>query len=369
MPQSRIPLFDPRLSDAAISAVATTLRSGRLSEGPGVKKFEDDFCTRFALPRALALNSGTSALHLALLVAGVGAGDEVVTTAQTFVATALAVRYVGATPVFADLEENGPNLDPVDVARRITRRTRAILVVHYGGYPCAMAPLRALAAEHDLTVIEDAAHALGATYRDQPVGALGDAACFSFQAIKPMTTGDGGMLVCMHPEWHEHAYRLRWFGIDRERRRPSVEGEPEWDITEIGYKYHMNDVAAAMGIAELDGVQSALGRRRQLEARYRSQLVSVPGVTLLDQAADRTSAAWLFTVLVERRADFCRAVRSRGVDCGAWHRRIDRHSLFGGARDLPRQARFDEMQVCLPLRDSLTDEESERVVRAVRQGW
>lgn len=364
-----ISLFDPQVPESVIGAVAGVLRAGRLSEGPIVKSFETRFCSKFGLDRALALNSGTSALHLALLVAGVGPGDEVVTTAQTFVATALAIRYVGAEPVFADLEVGSANVDPVDIAARVTPRTRAILVVHYGGYPCDMDAIAAVAQQHGIALIEDAAHALGATFHGRPVGTLGDAACFSFQAIKPMTTGDGGMLVCGRPEWHEHAYRLRWFGIDRNRRRPSEEGEPEWDITEVGFKYHMNDISAAMGLAQVEFVEAALTRRRALERRFREELAGVAGLELLTSSPERSGAAWLFTVLVERRQEFCRALRSRGVDCGAWHRRIDRHTLFGGRRDLPRQERFDERQVCLPLRANLSDPEAEQVVSAVRQGW
>jgi perosamine synthetase len=364
-----IQLFQPRVTEKAIARAVETLRSGWISEGKQVKTFEENFCAVFGLPRALALNSGTSALHLALLAAGVGPGDEVITTAQTFVATALSILYVGARPVFADLKPHSPNLDPLDVERRLTPKTRALLPVHYGGIPCDMDELRALAKKHGLKVVEDAAHALGAVYRGRPVGALGDFAIFSFQAIKHLPTGDGGMLACAREADHRKAYRLRWFGVDRAGRKPSELGQPEWDITELGYKYHMNDLAASLGLGHLEDFGAGLARRRALNRRYRKELGSTAGLTLLEEAEDRESACWLFTVLVQRRLEFIRAMKSRGVEAAVWHRRIDQHPLFGGLQSLPRQEAFDAAQVSIPLRETLSDEEAAEVLRAVKAGW
>lgn len=363
-------MFQPTISESAVRHAEACLRSGWISEGKMVVAFEAEFRRHFGLRNALALNSGTAALHLAILGAGVGPGDEVITTAQTFVATAMAVLYVGARPVFADLMPGGPNIDPIDVERRIGPRTKAILVVHYGGYPCDMDEVRALAVRHGLVVIEDAAHAVGATYRGAPVGSLGNFGVFSFQAIKQLTSGDGGMLVCADEDRYREARRRRWFGIDRARRTVSELGEPEWDIREIGYKYHMNDVTASIGLAQLESFAAAQTRRRELNQRYRGQLAGLSGLELLDERPDREGACWLFTVRVDRRLEFVRALRSRGVEAAVWHRRIDAHSVFGGLRpDLPNQTRFDETQVAVPLRDSLSDEEVERVIDAVRQGW
>jgi perosamine synthetase len=365
-----IPLFSPSIAEESVQQVAAALRSGWIGEGRQVQAFEQALCGRFGLPRALALNSGTAALHLALLAMGIGPGDEVITTAQTFVATSLAILYVGAVPVFADLEAGGPNLDAADIRRRVTPRTRAILLVHYGGELCDMDAIRRVAAEHRLAVIEDAAHALGAEYRGRPAGTLGDAAAFSFQAIKGLTTGDGGLLVCAAETTHQKAYRLRWFGIDRAGRRPDELGQPAWDISELGYKYHMNDVAASLGLGQLEGYPKALARRRALEARYRGALAGTAGLQLLKRTEGANGSSWLFTILVERRPDFVRAMRSRGVDAAAWHRRVDGHPLFGGRRmDLPRQDRFDAMQVSVPLRDTLSDDEAGQILSAITQGW
>ena len=231
-------------------------------------------------------------------------------------------------------------------------------MVHYGGYPCDMDEINAIAERHRLKVIEDAAHALGASYRGRPVGSLGGFAIFSFQAIKQLTTGDGGMLVCREADAHQTACRRRWFGIDRVNRKPSPFGQPEWDIVELGYKYHMNDIAAAMGLAQLEVFDAAQARRRTLNRLYRKELASVSGLTLLEEKTDRVSGCWLFTIQVERRLDFIKALKSRGVEAAVWHQRIDRNSLFGGERtDLPNQARFNDEQVSIPCRSTLADAE------------
>ena len=365
-----ITIFQPTVPEAVIERVVQTLRAGWLSEGRQVKQFEESFAQHFDLPRALALNSGTAALHLAMLGACVEPGDEVILPAQTFVATATAILQAGGTPVFADLQPGGPNLDARDVEGRITPRTKAIVVVHYGGYPCDMDEINALAERHGIKVIEDAAHALGASYRDRPVGTLGDFAIFSFQAIKQLTTGDGGMLVCRNATDHQTAYRRRWFGIDRANRKPSPLGAPECDITELGFKYHMNDIAATMGLAQLDLFDEAQARRQTLNWLYRAELAKVPGLSLLVEMDDRVNACWLFTVRVERRLDFIRALKSRGVEAAVWHQRIDRNSLLGGERlDLPNQARFNADQVSVPCRESMSDTEAQTVMRAIKTGW
>lgn len=367
---SYIPVFEPNVPDSVVEAVSATLRAGWLSEGKKVKQFEEDFARRFKLPNALALNSGTAGLHLAVLGAGVGPGDEVIMPAQTFVATATAVLTAGGIPVFADIKANDPNMDAADIEHRITPRTKAIIVVHYGGYPCDMDEIQAVADRHHIRVIEDAAHALGASYRGRPVGGIGDFSVFSFQAIKQITTGDGGMLVCRTEEDRQTAYRRRWFGIDRVNRKPSPLGAPEWDITELGFKYHMNDIAATMGLAQLESFAVAQDRRQALHKLYRTELAKVPGLRLLEEKDDRTSGCWLFTVRVERRLDFIAALKSRGVDAAVWHQRIDRNTLLGGLRaDLPNQARFNEEQVSIPCRNTLSDDDVQTVLAAVRAGW
>ncbi len=362
--------FHTSISPRAIALAEETLRSTFVSEGRRAQQFESRLAEQLGLIGPVVVNSGTSALHLALAIAGVGPGDEVILPAQTFVATGMAILMQRATPVFADIQPQTGNLDPDSVRGKITARTRAIMPVHWAGYPCDMDEINDVADEHGLIVVEDAAHALGAEYRGRPVGALSRFTCFSFQTIKHLTTGDGGALCCLRDEDCREARRRRWFGIDRERDRPSVLGERVYHLTEVGYKYHMNDLAAALGLGNLEDFPAQLARRRGIAARYRRELADVPGLTLLESREDRRSADWLFTILVDRREAFVEHLARHGVPASVVHLRIDRNGVFGGLRgDLPGQAQFDCRQVSLPIHPGLTDEDLDQVCAAVRQGW
>ena len=222
--------FHTHVSPKARELAGRTLEAGWLSEGAQVKEFEAALAERLKLRNPVALNSGTSALHLALALAGVGPEDEVILPAQTFVATGLVVLMQGATPVFADIDPATGNLCPESLRRKVTRRTRAVMPVHWAGYPCDLDEIQAVAAEDDLAVIEDAAHALGATYKGKPIGAISRFTAFSFQAIKHLTTGDGGALCCGRAADARQAFVRRWFGIDRGNSQPSVLGERIYDI-------------------------------------------------------------------------------------------------------------------------------------------
>jgi len=232
-----------------------------------------------------------------------------------------------------------------------------------------MDEINALAARHGLAVVEDAAHALGATYKGKPVGSISRFTAFSFQAIKHLTTGDGGALCCLDEADARAAFSRRWFGIDRPNSRPSILGEREYDIDAVGYKYHMNDLAAAVGLGNLEDFPQRLARRQRIGSYYRNHLQNVPGLQLLRLDDDRTHAYWLFTVLVERREDLIRRLAEQGIPTSVVHLRIDHNSVFGGVRpDLPGQAEFNGRQVALPMHDSLTDEDVWKVVRCVQEG-
>jgi perosamine synthetase len=358
------------VSEQAIANATATLRSGFLSEGKQVRRFEQELAARLGLIRPVALNSGTTALHLALVLAGVKAGDEVIIPPQTFIATGMAVLMAGATPVFADIQYTTGNVAPASVLKKITRKTKAVIPVHWAGYPCDLDEISQIAAEHNLVVIEDAAHALGATYRGKPIGAISRFTCFSFQAIKHLTTGDGGALCCLQAEDEKPARIRRWFCIDRDNSPLSFLGERSYDATAAGYKYHLNDLEAAIGLGNLEVLPKVLARLREISRRYRREFATLSGITLLEDKNDRVSACWLFTLLAQRRDDFLRALQSRGVPASVFHQRIDRHSVFGGAReDLPGMRRFNDDQASVPLHAGLTDEEVETVIAAVKAGW
>ncbi|WP_193427115.1 DegT/DnrJ/EryC1/StrS family aminotransferase, partial [Hymenobacter lapidarius] len=235
-----IPLFTTFVHPSAQQRVSEVLTSTFLSEGKLVKEFEARLSAELGMVHPAALNSGTSALHLAMEVAGVGAGDEVILSAQTFIASAITIVQAGAKPIFADIQYETGNIAPADIAHCITPRTKAIMAVHWGGYPCDMAEIKAIAEQHNLVVIEDAAHSPGATYQGQAIGSISDYTCFSFQAIKHLTTGDGGALCARDPEKAREVFRRRWFGIDRANSPMNEVGEREYDLTDVGYKYHMS---------------------------------------------------------------------------------------------------------------------------------
>lgn len=363
-------LFHTHIAPRAVELAVETLRSGFVSEGKMVERFEAALAAELGLVQPVALASGTAALHLALAVAGVGPGDEVILPPQTFVATGLAVLHAGAIPVFADIDPTTGNLDPASAAARVTDRTRAILTVHWAGSPCALDALAAIASAHGIPVIEDAAHALGATYRGRPIGAISRFTCFSFQAIKHLTTGDGGALCCTEIADRDEARRRRWFGIDRARDQPDELGERVYVLEKVGFKYHMNDVAAAIGLGNLPDHAPRLARRREIDRRYRAALAGVPGVRLLRVEPESASACWLFTVRVDGRGSLVRKAAEAGVPVSVINRRIDRHPLFGGCRpDLPGQAVFDQEQLSLPAHDALSDDDVERVIGLLRSGW
>jgi perosamine synthetase len=362
--------FHTHVSERAIQLAEETLRSGFLSEGKRVHQFEEELTRLLGLPNPVAVNSGTSALHLALEVAGVSQGDEVILPPQTFIASGLAILMCNATPVFADVQPRTGNIDPASIRAHVTPRTKAIMPVHWAGYPCDMDEINAVAGEHGLAVVEDAAHALGATYKGRPVGSLSRFTAFSFQAIKHVTTGDGGLVCCLDDADFRELRRRRWFGIDRERDQPSILGERIYDLDVVGYKYHLNDLAAAVGLGNLPDLAANLARHREIARRYTDGLRNLPGIRLMDEAADRESSHWIFTVLAERREDFVRALKSRGVPTSVVHQRIDRNRIFGGIRKgLEGQDRFDREQIALPVNVGMTDSDIESVVQAVHAGW
>ena len=365
-----IPLFTTFVHPSAQARVVEVLTSTFLSEGKLVKEFETRLTADLGFVHPAALNSGTSALHLALEVAGVGPGDEVILAPQTFIASAITIVQVGAKPVFADIHYENGNINPADIEHRITPRTKAIMAVHWGGYPCDMAEIQAIADRHGLVVVEDAAHSPGATYQGRAIGSISDFTCFSFQAIKHLTTGDGGALCARDPEKAREVMRRRWFGIDRANSPMSEIGEREYDLTDVGYKYHLSDYAAALGLANLEGFAERMAHRRALVAQYDAGLRQVPGLTPFVHQADRESAHWLYGFHVENRLAFIRALKARGIASSVVHDGIDHNTLFGGKRmELTNQRRFDETQIHVPLHDDLTAEQVAYIIQVINEGW
>jgi perosamine synthetase len=367
--QDNIVLFRPHIPARGIEAVAEVLRTRWIGQGPRVEEFEHRFSERFGdnLP-AVAVGSGTDALHLAYILAGLKAGDEVISPLFTCTATNIPFLYMGVNIVFADVQPGTLNIDPADVRKRITAKTKAISCVHYGGLPCDMDELQSIANDHGLKIIEDAAHALGAAYKGRNIGCLSDFTMFSFQAIKSITTGDGGMLVLKDNSLIDKAHRIRWFGIDRKAKQ---EGTWQNDIYEIGYKYQMTDIAAALGLAGLDEFDRTLALRRSLLSEYERGLENIPGVTVIGaDYHDRTHAAWMCTVLVEMREELQTKLREHGIESAQVHYRNDRYSVFGGRRDdYPNMDAIEDKYLVLPLHTHMSLSDVRRVCAVIRDGW
>jgi perosamine synthetase len=309
--RSFIPVAEPAIGEREAELVAEVVRSGWVSSiGEYVTRFEDELASRCGVAQAIATSNGTTALHLALAVAGIGPGDEVIVPSLTFVATAAAVHYVGATPVFADSDPAHWCVDPEDVARRVTPRTRGIVAVDLYGHPADMDSLAEIAAEHDLVLIEDAAEALGAVYRERPAGGLGRLGTLSFYGNKLITTGEGGAVLTDDPALADRARFLRDHAMDPHRRY--------WH-GEIGFNYRLTNLQAALGVAQLERLDEFLDRKRALAAAYRVGLEDVPDVTMQHEAEWAVSSWWMTTLRIDGgggvgRDELASRLRAAGVD-------------------------------------------------------
>lgn len=349
----------PHVPRGAIDAVSNVLRTRWIGQGPLVEEFEQMFQTDIASGRAcVAVGSGTDALHLAYLLADIGPGDEVIAPLFTCTATNIPLLYCGAKIRFCDVAPDSLNMDYAHMQSLMNEKTKAIVTVHYGGAPVSK-NIFELANISKIPVIEDCAQALGAT------GIVkSDFACFSFQAVKHVTTGDGGMLVVPN-HLKAAAKRRRWFGIDREAK---LNGVWENDITEIGFKYQMTDIAAAMGMEGLKWLDRQLQHRRVLRAGYLRGLSNVDGIRMVDR--DPNSACWLCTVFAERRADLQQKLLKGGVESGLVHYRNDRYAIFRESRgEFPNMDVADGKYLCLPLHMGMDVEDVQRICETIRGGW
>jgi perosamine synthetase len=358
------------ISEKSIQLAVQVLKSGYVSAGKVADTFERELEKKLGVVNPVTVNSGTSALYLAMAVAGVKPGDEVILPAQTFIATGHAVLMHYATPVFADIQLKTANISPKSIKQKITEKTKAIIPVHWGGYPCDLDEINEIAKEHDLAVIEDAAHALGARYKGKNVGSISRFTAFSFQAIKHLTTVDGGALCCMDGDDSYQAKRRRWFDIDRESSEPSILGERVYNAEHPGYKCHMNDLSASIGLGNLEDFPLNLKRRIEIAGLYRKELNNIPGLKLMEYADDRKSAYWLFIMLVERRIDFIKKLKEKGIPASVMHQRIDKNTVFGGIKPgMDNLDKFDELQVAIPVHEALTNDEIELIINTIKKGW
>lgn len=359
-----IPLFKVFMPPSVMQPLKQVLLSGYIGEGLRVEQFENLLAPWFANKNVLTVNNGTAALQLALRLANVGYGDEVISTAMTCSATNEPILALGAKIVWADIDPWTANIDPEDVVRKITPKTKAIMCVHWGGYPCDLAELKKIAAEHNIKLIEDACHAFGAVYQDKPIGSHSDFTCFSFQAIKHMTTVDGGALVCKSDDDCRRGRLLRWYGIDRKSKRKDLRCEE--DIAEFGYKFHMNDVTAAIGIEQLKYVAATLEKHRKNAAMYDRAFASLKNIAPLKYSKDRLSSYWLYTIRVKNRLAFIEHMKSARITVSQVHARNDNHSMFKDFKTaLPGVDEFTNQQVSIPVGWWLTKKDISNIINDV----
>jgi perosamine synthetase len=366
-----IVMFYPHVSKLAKKSVMEVLDTRWIGQGPKVKLFEESFSKKFAskLP-AIAVGSGTDALHLSYILAGLKSGDEVIAPVFTCTATNIPFLYMGIKILFADIDPDTMNIDINHVAQLMNKNVKAIICVHYGGLPCDMDELQNIADKWSVPIIEDAAHAVGAKYKGSTIGSISDFTMFSFQAIKHITTGDGGMLIIKNKELVDQAERVRWFGIDRNAKQAGIW---ENDITEIGYKYQMTDIAAAMGIASLQEFDAVSSLRKRLFKVYSDELAGYDRVKIIgNDFDDREHAAWLFTIIVDNRYKLQEKLRDNKIESNQVHFRNDRYSIFKDFTDgknFPNMDQIEDKYLVLPLHTMMNENDVRRVCSIIKSGW
>ncbi len=367
----------PAIEDAEIQEVVACMQSGWLGTGPRVAQFEHDFAAYTGVAHAVAVNSCTAALHVSMMACDLQPGDEVITTAMTFCATANAIIHSGATPVLADIDPQTMNIDPAQVEALITPRTRAILPVHFAGRACDMDALTVLAQRHNLKLIEDCAHAIETEYQGRNAGSFGDFGCFSFYVTKNVITGEGGMVVAQDEDAAARIKVLALHGMSKDAwKRFSDEGYKHYDVVECGFKYNMMDIQAAIGIHQLQRVEPNWLRREQIWQRYNQAFADLPIELPAPPEPGTRHAYHLYTILVDEvrcgisRDDFLAAMTAHNIGIGVHYRSIPEHSYyqqrFGWQpADYPNAMRIGRQTVSLPLSARLSDDDVEDVIAAV----
>ncbi len=372
-----LPFALPDITEREIAAVTEVMRSGWLTTGTKAMELETKFAQAVSAPHALAVNSCTAALHLALEALGVGPEHEVIVPAMTFTATAEVVRYLGARPVIVDVRPDDHQIDPSAVERAITKKTRAVIPVHFAGQPCDLDPILELCRARGVAVVEDAAHAFPVAYKGRPVGSIGDLTCFSFYATKTITTGEGGMVTTADAKLAERIKLMRLHGISKDAwKRYSAEGSWYYEVLAPGFKYNLTDMAAALGLVQLERAEEMRARRAAIARDYTAALGKSDALELLPVHQDRGHAWHLFVVrLVDGvlkidRARFIEELKARGVGTSVHFIPLHLHPFWRelsglSPKDLPASAAVYERSLSLPIYSKMTDEEVQRVIGAV----
>jgi len=366
------------IDEEDIKAVVDTLKSSYLTCGPQIDEFEKRVAEYVGAKYAVAVNSGTAALHSACFAAGINVGDEVITTPITFAASANCVLYMGGNPVFADIQPETYNIDPFEIEKMITPKTKAIIPVDFTGEPVNLDAIADIAKRHGLIVIEDAAHALGAEYRGKRIGSISDMTIFSFHPVKHITTGEGGMITTNNPEYYEKLRAFRTHGITRNEDKLTMnEGPWYYEMQDLGYNYRITDIQASLGITQLSKLQEFLKRRREIISIYNNEFSKIDGIKIKKQIEGVSSAGHLYILNLEPeklggdRKQIFEALKAEGIGVNVHYIPVYLHPYYkklGFKKGLcPEAEKLYENIISIPLFYSMTDEDINDVVNAVKK--
>lgn len=363
-----IPLFKVHLPESVTRPLLDTLFSGMIGQFDKVDQFEHELLKYVQSHQVVALNNGTAGLHIALRLAGVKQGDSVITSPMTCLATATPIVTSGARPIWCDIDPSSGNIDPNKLESLITVDTKAILCVHYGGYPCDLDEINAIGKAYGIPVIEDAAQALGATYRGKAIGSISDFTEFSLQAIKIITVIDGGILTCKDPDHYRRAKLLRWYGLDREIS--GREARLKADVPEAGWKMNMVDVNAVLGIEQLKYLDGILVKHRENAEYYNQEFEArnIKKVKPLVHSKDRAGTNWLYTLLTDDIESFQKFMNDKGVGVGQPHVRIDEYSCFKESWNdgLTGVSEFSPKQICIPVGWWVSEDDRTYIIQCIQ---
>jgi perosamine synthetase len=365
--KSTLPIFKPSYGEEEVMAVRECLEKGWTGCGPKVKEFEEKFAEYIGVKYAIATNSCTASLHLSLQCLEIK-DREVISTPLTFVSTNHAILYNSGIPVFADVEADTLNIDPESIKKRITKKTKGIIAVHFGGHACNMDEILKIAIEHDLFVLEDVAHGCGGEYQGRKLGSLGMLGCFSFHAVKNLATGDGGMITTSDQAFYDRLIKTRWLGISRDTwSRTGKKYSWDYDVEEVGFKYHMNDITAAIGLVQLKKLEDLNGKRKQLAERYNDALKSISEIEIPVTHEYAKNAHHNYVIKTEKRDDLMQFLAQREISSGVHYRPNNHYAMYQNATGpTPVAEETWKKIVTLPLYPDLKHSEQDFIIQSIR---
>jgi perosamine synthetase len=356
------------IPDRAIDELRKTIKSKWINTGPREKDFRRKVKNQFKAKYAVATNSGTSSLRLALAAHNIGRGDEVISTAYTWIATNTAILEAGAKPIFADVNYDDLNISIKDIEKKITKKTKAVICVHYAGNPVDLDQLKNLCKKYKIHLIEDCAHAMGSKYKNMPIGSSKNISCFSFQCVKIVTCGDGGAVTCGDKKIYQNLQSKVWYGFDRDKKKVNFFNPNAEDTNGLGFKMNMNDIVATLACVAMDELKTALKQRVKMGKTYREELSNLSKIKLLNYKNDRTPNYQIFPIHVYNRKKFAKFMWDNNVQVNINNRRNDSYSIFGGLnKSLKNLNAVDKDVILLPIHSNLRDNDLERIISLVKR--